>query len=72
MKILQIEGVIRNLLDRGGIESRCVNFEFDNKDDAVQHDDSVSAFSHARNGELKCYPSIGNSGQTFLQKLNLL
>ena len=72
MKILKIERIIRNLLDRGTCKGLSTYFELKNKNNSAQNDDGVSPFAHTRNGEFESQPGVRYRGQPPLQKHDLL
>ena len=53
VKILQVESVVPNLIDRGPIERLLANFEFNGEDHWSDHENDINASAHSRYVELE-------------------
>ena len=53
MKILQVESVVPNLINRCAIECLLADFEFDRKDHWPDNESDINAATHSWNVELK-------------------
>src|SRR5437764_2731049 len=70
MKVLQIERVIPNLIDRRAIERTCANLELNHENDAGNQQHDINPPSHPRNAELK-EDRAAQSAKALAQELNL-
>ncbi len=71
VEILQVKGIIHDLINISPQELSSANFELDDKHRAVNESDSIGATAHARDGELQmdgarltcqCTPEKGELG----------
>ena len=72
MKILQIERVVRHLIDGAGIKVLGARFKFDDEDDALADDNRVYALAHAWDREFQRDPPVAQFAQLVLEKRDLL
>jgi hypothetical protein len=72
MKILQIERVVRHLIDGAGIKVLGAHFKFDDEDNARADDNRVYALAHAWDREFQRNPPVAQFALLVLEKRDLL
>jgi hypothetical protein len=72
MEILQIQRVVRHLINGCSIVAIGANFEFDDEDYALIDHDCIDALSHARDRKFQCNPAIIYGVELGLKEGNLL
>ncbi len=63
VEVLQIQRIVLDLKDGGGVEMRLADLEFDDEDGFADDHDDVGALAHARDGEFEVEGEGGDIGQ---------
>ena len=71
VEVLQIEGVVVDLVDRASVELLCADFEFDHVDRVAGDENRVGALAHPGDEELQEQMADVPSREDVLQDLDL-